>query len=165
MKRVQGGIGIGYIECINPRHRKYRVRWDIQPICNEEGIQTGVDFVEHEFLHKPTIDEIKTVVLDGYNQQIDAAILSGFEWNGNPVWLSSENQHNYKAAYDLAVQTGGTNLPVVFKFGTTESPVYHEFQSVEELSDFYINAMNYISTQLKQGWEKKDAIDWTVYEI
>lgn len=165
MKRINGGAGIAFIECINPRYKKYKVRWDIQPHYDRDGDIHGVDYMEADFNHKPTIDEIKAVVLDGYNQQIDAAILSGFEWNGNPVWLSSENQHNYKAAYDLAVQTGGTNLPVVFKFGTTESPVYHEFQSVEELSDFYINAMNYISTQLKQGWEKKDAIDWTVYEI
>ena len=39
-----------------------------------------------------------------------------------PVWLSSENQFNYKAAYDLAVQTGGATLPVTFKFGTDEVP-------------------------------------------
>ena len=49
-----------------------------------------------------------------YNSQTDAAILSGFAYNGAHVWLSVENQYNYKAAYDLAVQTGGETLPVTF---------------------------------------------------
>jgi hypothetical protein len=58
-----------------------------------------------------------------------------------PVWLSSENQFNYKAAYDLAVQTGGATLPVTFKFGTDEVPQYREFVTLEELTDFYTKAM------------------------
>ena len=28
------------------------------------------------------------------------------------IWLSSENQFNYKVAYDLALQTNGANLPI-----------------------------------------------------
>jgi hypothetical protein len=39
-----------------------------------------------------------------------------------PVWLSTENQFNYKAAFDLATQTGGKSLPVTFKFGSTNNP-------------------------------------------
>lgn len=81
------------------------------------------------------------------------------------VWLSSENQFNYKAAYDLAVQTGGQNLPIVFKFGATDEPVYHTFSTVEELSDFYLKAMTYINTVLAEGWAEKDAIDWEKYKI
>ena len=57
--------------------------------------------------HKPTDEEIHTLVMSWYNSQTDAAILSGFAYNGAHVWLSVENQYNYKAAYDLAVQTGG----------------------------------------------------------
>ena len=49
-----------------------------------------------------------------------------------PVWLSTENQYNYKAAYDLAVQTGGETLPVTFKFGSDEQPEYHTFEKLDE---------------------------------
>lgn len=89
--------------------------------------------------------------------------MSGFAWKGVPVWLSMENQLNYKAAYDLAVQTNGQVLPT-FKFGTTESPVYYKFESLEDLKDFYISAMSYITDTLATGWQEKDKIDWTVYE-
>ena len=163
-KRVHGGENILLIECINPRIRKYRVRWDIRPYRDEEGNPQGVTFLETEFLHKPTIQEIKDTILAWMNSEIDKQIISGFEWNGMKVWLSSENQFNYKAAYDLAVQTNGANLPVMFKFGTTDNPIYYTFTTVDELYDFYINAMNYINQVLNDGWLRKDAMNWEVYE-
>lgn len=58
----------------------------------------------------------------------------------------------------------GSNLPVTFKFGTTEKPVYYTFESVEDLADFYTGAMEYINAQLNQGWQEKDNFDWTPYE-
>ena len=78
--------------------------------------------MEEEFGHKPTDEEIRTLVMSWYNSQTDAAILSGFAYNGAPVWLSTENQYNYKAAYDLAVQTGGETLPVTFNSVRMNSP-------------------------------------------
>lgn len=86
---------------------------------------------------------------------IDKRILSGFVWNGMRVWLSSENQFNYKASYDLAVQSV-KNLPVTFKFGSDEEPVYYEFTGLEELSDFYTKAMMHIQDTLASGWKRKE---------
>lgn len=165
MTRVHGSIENGYIECINPKYRKYRVRWDFAPYFNEEGEEQGVTYYEHEFTHQPSMEEIKYVVLAGYNAAIDAEIISGFVWKGMEVWLSSENQFNYKAAYDLAVQTNCMNLPVTFKFGTTENPAYYTFETLDDLTDFYTQAMGYINQRLAEGWAKKDAIDWSVYQL
>lgn len=164
MKRVQGLEGTALIECINPRYNKYRVRWDLQPLIDEETGFEGVTFLETELLHRPTLQEIKDIVLAWMNGQIEAQILGGFVWNDMQIWLSSENQFNYKAAYDLAVQTGGASLPVVFKLGTNDAPVYHTFTSVDEFRAFYMAAINHISTTLNEGWARKDAIDWTPYE-
>ena len=80
------------------------------------------------------------------------------------VWLSSENQFNYKAAYDLAVMSQGNSLPSTFKFGTTENPVYYTFSTLDDISDFYLSAMAYINRCLTEGWKQKDSIDWSVYE-
>ena len=99
------------------------------------------------------------------NSQTDAAILSGFAYNGAHVWLSVENQYNYKAAYDLAVQTGGETLPVTFKFGSDEQPEYHTFTQLEELKDFYTKAVGFIQTVLAEGWEKKDKFNLELYRI
>lgn len=160
MRRYKGNIGILSVECINQWSNKYRVRWDIRPDDTNPSLVT---FVEQEFDHKPAIDEIKAVVLAWHNEQIDEQIVSGFTWRGYPVWLSTENQFNYKAAYDLAVQTNGASLPVTFKFGSTEQPTYYKFDNLADLSDFYLSAMAYINGTLTEGWRTKDAIDWSTW--
>lgn len=157
MKRVEGNADVMLIECVSPAKNKWRIRWDIQE--QEKGSAT---YMEAEFKHKPSEDEIKQTVLGWFNEQTDIVILSGFEWNGMPVWLSSENQFNYKAAYDLAVQTDGAILPVTFKFGN-EEPCYHTFDTVEELTDFYTKAMLHIQHTLADGWKKKDAFNVEQY--
>lgn len=168
MKRVHGIKEIPLVECINHYIGKYRVRWDIQPLENDESEEkNGVTFLETEIIlknRKPTIYDVKNAVYEGVNKMVDEDIISGFVWNDMPVWLSSENQFNYKAAYDLCVQTNGENLPVVFKFGSTENPIYHKFETIEELSDFYIKAMKHISDTLAAGWAMKDSIDWDKYK-
>lgn len=160
MQEVAGCCGVSCLECVNPRKGKWRIRWNIQD--KDDGTS---EWVEEDFDHKPSVDEVRKVVLDWYNAEIDAEIISGFKWNGTGVWLSSENQFNYKAAYDLAVQTGGQNLPVTFKFGTDEEPVYHEFKDVSELTDFYTKAMAYIQEVLAKGWKEKDSFDFSKYAV
>ena len=110
-----------------------------------------------------TESEVKSKLAKYYDSITDWKILSGFEWRGMKVWLSMENQFNYKAAYDLAVQTGGTSLPVTFKFGDT-MPVYHTFNTLEEISEFYTSALSYVNKTLADGWSRKDSLDWSEYE-
>ena len=86
-------------------------------------------------------------------------------YNGVQVWLSSENQFNYKAAYDLAIQTNGKSLPVVFKFGTEDEPVYKQFNTLNELTNFYSQTMTYVQNTLAKGWQVKDSIDFSKYRI
>ena len=159
MRRVKGSSGVSLLECTNPVKGKWRVRWDVE--VGEDG---STSYMEEELDHKPNAEEVRSLVSEWYNAETDERILSGFEYDGQPVWLSSENQFNYKAAYDLAVQTGGLNLPVTFKFGTDDSPSYRTFETVEELQSFYIKAMAHIQTALLEGWKKKDALDLALYD-
>ena len=160
MRRVTGNKGVLPIECVNPKKDKWRIRWDVQ-----EHEDDSADYMEEEFDHKPTDEEIKAIVIVWYNRQTDQAILSGFEYEGNLVWLSSENQFNYKAAYDLAVQTSGATLPVTFKFGTDEQPVHRVFDTLEELTDFYVSAIRYVQETLEAGWKRKNAFDLELYKL
>ena len=160
MRRVQGMKGIALVECINHYINKYRIRWDIQ----EEGDDV-VSFLETDYISKKLrLADIKSAILDAINKDVDQKILSGFTWKDMPVWLSTENQFNYKAAYDLAVMAQGKTLPVVFKFGTVDTPIYYTFDTLEDISDFYLSAMAYISKTLEEGWKLKDSIDWSEYE-
>jgi hypothetical protein len=114
---------------------------------------------------RPSFDAAKAAILNDINARTDEKILKGFVWNEKPVWLSSENQFNFKAAYDLAVQTDGANLPVTFKLGELSdgTPVYHTFEEMAEAQDFYVKAVTFINQTLAAGWQRKDSIDWDAY--
>lgn len=158
--KVNGCIGVLPIECVNPRKNKWKVRWNITE--KEDG---SSDWYEQDYDHKPTLEEIRDTIVKFHNGQVDAKILSGFSWKDMPVWLSSENQFNYKASFDLAVQTNGQNLPVRFKFGTDKDQKYYDFKTVDELSDFYTSAIKFINDTLQEGWAEKDSVDFSVYSI
>ena len=163
----------------------YKISWDYQDAKDPIMIENGVDeegnpkmepsgeyidtdyafWVSKKFYQKPSIEYLKNIILDYYDKETDNKILSGFKWNNMPVWLSTENQFNYKAAYDLAVQTEGTSLPVTFKFGDRLNPVYYTFESLEDFTAFYTSAISYINNCLAEGWQKKDSINWNDYQI
>lgn len=159
MKRVEGSAGVLLLECTNPVKNRWRLRWDVE--ARDDG---SASYMEEELDHKPAAEEVRSLVSGWYNAETDKRILSGFEYDGQLVWLSNENQFNYKVAYDLAVQTGGQNLPVTFKLGNDDSPSYRTFETVEELQDFYVKAIKHIQTALSEGWKKKDALDLDLYD-
>ena len=66
MKKVEGNIGVRLLECINPIKNKWRVRWDVQP--GENGSAT---YMEEEFDHRPTEDEIRSTVITWHNRETD----------------------------------------------------------------------------------------------
>lgn len=144
-------------------HFGFEPYYEVDEEGNKSETQLGT-WTEALVPFKPSLEQLKKLILDAINKDVDEKILSGFVWKDMPVWLSTENQFNYKAAYDLAVMSSGQSLPVMFKFGTTENPVYYHFSTLEDISDFYVSAMTYINTTLAEGWQKKDAIDWSVYE-
>lgn len=147
-----------------------KIAFDYNPVMVRDAEGNNVEsgygkWSEHIFKKRLTFLQIKDFILSEINKATDERILSGFIWKDMQVWLSSENQFNYKAAYDLAVQTNGENLPTVFKFGSTDNPVYYKFETIEELTDFYTKAVKFINEQLAIGWAKKDSINWDDYKL
>ena len=126
------------LECTNPVLGKWRVRWGVE--AKEDGSAT---YMEEELDHRPDADEIRSLVSEWYNSRTDERILSGFEYDGQPVWLSSENQFN----------------------GTDNVPYYKTFDTVADLQDFYVKAMKHIQNALSEGWMKKGALDLALYEV
>lgn len=144
------------IECINYRVGKWIVRWG-----EHEGTE-GVQHMVETFCPRPSLEKVRSTIEAWINAQTAERIRSGFRWRGMPVWLSQENQLNYKAAYDLAVQTDGATLPVIFKFGA-EQPVYHTFDNLADLTDFYTSAVRHVRDTLETGWREKNEVDYGMY--
>lgn len=142
-----------------------RRRWTLFYGYGEDAEGHGYEW-RHTFDHKPTKDEVKAVIVAQINANTDEKILGGFVWNDVSVYLSNENQNNFKTAYDLAVQTEGATLPVKFKLGEDAdgNAVYHTFAELSEFADFYTKAVAFIQSALQEGWEEKDALDLTAYE-
>lgn len=154
--KVHGGSDLPILQCINPSTSKWLVLWDKAE--EEDG----------SFVYKggvlestPTIDDIKDLINTEINNEVSETITQGLVIDGHTVYLSLENQLNYKAAYDLAVHTEGKNLPVIFKFGVD---YYKSFSTIEELEAFYMTTRSHIDGAILKGWEKKKAIDYSQYE-
>ena len=119
-----------------------------------------------------TLQMVKDAIIADINSRTDEKIVSGMVWTPQaggdpiPVWLSTENQFNFKSAYDLAVQKNGATLPVTFKMGEKDdgTPVYHTFETMENADDFYLHAVAHINQSLAAGWQEKDGIDWEPYK-
>lgn len=177
MNKTHSSTLPAYIECTNPRISKFVIRYDITPSASADpasasptgGSSAGAipatpyTYYEQIFYHHPTDEEILATLTAHINRQTDTAILTGFTYEGAPVWLSTENQLKYRAAYDLAQLTSGQSLPVTFKLGTDETPVYHTFTTIDALADFIRQMHTHIRTVIEAGWHKKDTIDLTLY--
>lgn len=162
MKRVEGTSNVVLLECINPVKNRWHVRWDVQ-----KGDDGTTSYMEETFVGKPSLEEIKSIILGWYNSETNNRIKSGFAWNDIPVWLSAENQSNFKAVHDLAFQTSGANLPVKFKLGEDSdgNPLYFTFENMEMLTDFYTKSVKHVQDTLSDGWEMKDAFNPADYPV
>ena len=171
-----------YLEKFRYENELFRIEWDKQPIMipeyDESGNPTGeyhedpvfVSWMQETYTYKPSLEEIKDMILSFYNKETDNKILTGFIWtpaSGEPinVYLSTENQFDYKAAYDLAYQTNGASLPFTLKFGEIDNPKYYSFTTLEDFSNFIYSCFGFINRTLQEGWVKKDSIDWTKYDF
>ena len=110
----------------------------------------------------PTRSDVVKMVNDYINAKTDEKILSGFVWRDNPVWLSSENQFNFKCAYDLAYQTEGASLPAKYKLGEDAdgNPIYFNFTDLQTFQDFYLGCVGWIQRCINEGWVEKDSVDY-----
>lgn len=141
------------------------VSYDLERVGDSDNY-TWYEIYFYKKQGKPNFEKAKDAILNDINDRTDAKILSGMVWKSNKVWLSSENQFNFKAEYDLAVQTQGQSLPTTFKIGEDDdkNPVYYEFTEMDDFTNFYMSSIAYIKSCLEEGWNKKDNIDFDEYK-
>ena len=140
-----------------------RNKWELIYGYGTDGV-SGWTYRER-FTRKPTMEEIKEIIIAQINRNVEEKILCGLVWKDMPIWLSTENQFNYKSAYDCARDTAGQSLPVKFKFGTDEEPVYYTFTTFEELQEFYMTSLQFVQQVLDEGWAEKDGLDLSVFTL
>lgn len=168
MELIKGNIETGgkMIVCLDPYKKDYLVLWDKKVEVIEEVENTS--YMAERFKKLPTLEEVQPLILGYYNSLCDDEIKTGLFWDGSRVWLTTENQFNYKAAFDFAFQTkvsGGEYMPVTVKLGEEGAPVYRTFVEFDELQEFITACFSHVQSTLVKYWGIKDAIDWTLYEM
>ena len=131
-----------------------------------DGKAEWYELVFYKKQGKPSFNAAKKAILADIDAQTDEKILNGYEFTPDGadtpiiVWLSKESQTNFSEAHRLQI------VPVKFKLNETadKQPIYHIFETFEELDRFYKGGVLYINQCLNEGWARKDSIDWTPYE-
>lgn len=164
---------------------------DFAPIREDASrviISYGYEVVDEEnatwleiYLYKKQISQVsladvKNAIIADIDAKTDEKILCGFQWtvlHGDDqgkvvnVWLSVENQINYKGFHDAAHDyPEQVEFPAVFKLGQDENgeAVYESFETLAEVATFYLGAIGYIKRTVAEGWQVKNAFDWSPYE-
>lgn len=163
---------------IRDERSRFVVSYDLKPADN--GLYTWNEICFYKKQRNFTnLEDVMNAIIADIDAQTDEKILNGYQWtilHGDDagktinVWLSKENQSNFKAKHDTATQYPQlTTYPIVYKIGEVEEdgikrPVYEHFQDVNELAQFYLGGLAYIEQTLAEGWQRKDSIDWTPYK-
>ena len=103
-----------------------------------------------------SLDIVKTAILNDINNRVKTAIISGFTYEDKPVWLSEENQLNFSQAV----------VPATLKIGEQQdgTPIYETFDTKTDLKAFNEACTLWKQQCLSEGYNEKDAIDWSPYE-
>ena len=123
-------------------------------------------YIAKKQVNQLSLHDVKDAIIKDIDARTDAKILNGYPFTPDGaeepiiVWLSKESQTNFSEAQRLQI------IPVKFKLNETEDkqPIYHTFETVEELNRFYLGGVQYINQCLNEGWTEKDGIDWAPYE-
>lgn len=145
-------------------------------VVSEEMYEWYEVYLYKNAISQLTLKDVKDAIDDDIDARTDAAILCGYDWtvkHGDDagkevkVWLSKENQNNFKAKHDAAlVYPNLVRFPMTYKISedTEKNAIYEVFENIEELATFYLGGIDYIQSCYEAGWAEKGGIDWQPYE-
>lgn len=151
------------------------VSYGFKAIDEENATWNEIYFYKKQISQLP-FAAIKSAIIADIDADTDAKILNGYEWtilHGDDegktvkVWLSKENQNNFKAKHDAAKEYPDlVTFPMKYKVSEDEEgkALYEIFQSFEELVQFYLGGLAYIESCYQDGWAYKDSVDFSIYQ-
>ena len=141
-------------------NNKYVISWGLEKV-NDDSYKWKY-FVSNNKISK---NEIKDIINAYVNSEVKKSIENKFEWNSMHIYLSLENQIDYKLLFDVTMLQNGKNLPETIKFKVNGENIFYEIESIEEFKDFIIKMNNHIRTCIKIGNNIKESINYVDYQI
>lgn len=132
---------------------------------DNENDETGWNF-RLRFNHLPSLDEIKSAIIETVEREYAEKLRYGLEWNGLRVEYTEERKSDLTGLI-VALQGGLIQLPITLNLGTSQNgtPVFHEFTTAEELSSVAVALSNHKISVCEQEWNEKYSIDWSVFDV
>lgn len=129
---------------------------------DNESDENGWEY-RHTFDHKPTLSEVRELVVSTIDNTTHEKIVNGLVWNGESIYLSIENQLNFAAIE----RSQSIPFPLTLKINELAdgTPVYHTFENTDDYTAFYQAVTMHITETLQNGWEEKDSIDLSFYNM
>lgn len=120
-------------------------------------------YVETILTYKPDIDQIKNIIIDFIEKEVDKNVEFGFVYKGTPVHLNKENEDNFFKAFVFGFleNMSGQNFgifPIPFKLGTPEKPEIKMFNDFSEVKEFCLSAFAYKKGCIAEGFKLKQEI-------
>lgn len=111
----------------------------------------------HTFDHKPTWEEVKSMLVEVINEHTQETIINSFVWNGQRVWLSDENQRNFM----MMEKQPNELYPLKVKINEDADgqPIYYTFVSEEEFASFSKLGSQHVLNTWMAGWHEKDSLN------
>lgn len=139
--------------------------YGFEAIDEENGTWYEIHFYKKQ-VSQLSLDDARKAIIADIDERTDEKILNGYPFTPDGedgpviVWLSKESQTNFSEAHRLKM------VPVKFKLNedTEGNPIYHTFETFEELDRFYKGGVLWINQCLNEGWAEKDSVDWGLYE-
>lgn len=120
-------------------------------------------YVETILTYKPDIDQIKNIIIDFIEKEVDKNVEFGFVYKGTPVHLNKENEDNFFKAFvfgfleNMSGQSFGI-FPIPFKLGTPDKPEIKMFNDFSEVKEFCLSAFAYKKGCIAEGFKLKQEI-------
>lgn len=129
---------------------------------DDDKSESGWEY-RHTFDHKPTLSEVKELIISAINKATNEKIVNGFIWNEKKIYLSAENQLNFAAIE----RSRSISYPLKIKINETEDgmPIYHVFENADDFIAFSRAASLYVVDMVQNGWMEKDSVDWTKFNL
>ena len=117
------------------------------------------------FDHRPSLDEIKAIIIQVIEAESAHKLRYGLEWNGLPVEYTEERKSDLTGML-VAMQAGIMQLPVTLNLGAYPdgSPVFYEFTKAEEIMGVAAAISNHKIAVCNEEWQEKSSVDWSAYE-
>ena len=114
----------------------------------------------HRFDHKPSMEEIKAVVLEAIEMDTKDRIENGLSYDGCKVTLTVENQLNYAIFKDILGEGSESLIVKVTDADGNDKAVTF---SSDTYDTFYAAVRTHIKNCMQRCWKEKTELDLSVF--